>query len=143
MVEADEDAAGLEFGRQMAVAEVPGQPHQRGRAIGADFQQGFGGGAHQHQRAVRKPQAIAFAHNLRLGQVEHEGAAAVGVEQLAAAEAVVEVQGDRVGGSDVEGAGWDDGAGDREHDQNRKYRCAIGSTEAGSHTSSSPSARTS
>ena len=105
-----------------------------------NLQQRFGFRADAHYTAVhRQPIAVAQPHRLR--QIEQQFSTALGVQHDAPAESLVEIQRhpvDRAAGVPLPRAPYLGGA-----HQNRKYRCAIGSSAAGSQVSNTPSARTS
>jgi hypothetical protein len=58
------------FGRQMAVAEVPGDAGQGQRVGGSDFRQWFGLGDHLNQAPVLESQPVAAAQHCRFREVE-------------------------------------------------------------------------
>ncbi len=60
------------FGRQMAVAEVPGDAGHRQGVRGPDFRQRFGFGDDFHQAPVLEPQTVAAAEHCRFREVEQE-----------------------------------------------------------------------
>ena len=99
-----------------------------------------------HDRAVVEHEAVAVAQRDRLRQVEQEFRAALAGQHDAAAVALAGVEHDavdRASRASHAPAALDLGsrAASCSLLQNRKYRCAIGSTSAGAQVSSSPSAR--
>ena len=140
MVEADADAVTQQLHRQMPVTEVPGDANQFPVVMGMDFQQRLRPGADADDAAVHR-QSIAIPQPDRLRQVDQHIRTALSPQHNPAAMAAVEVDQNVIDlPRCVPGAGGKDVV--RAH-QNRKYRCAIGSTVAGSQVNSTPSARTS
>ena len=84
------------FGRQMAVAEVPGDAGQRQRVGGPDFRERFGLGDHFHDAPVLEPQTVAAAQHCRFLEVEQEFEPADAGHGDAPAIARVEVEHDRI-----------------------------------------------
>ena len=141
VIGANADAVVQQLHRQVAVAEVPCDPHKLAFLVRMNLQQFLRLGADLYHAAVvqREPVAMAQPHCLR--QIEHDFGPCFGTEQDAAAVASVVVDQDTMGGRrGIPGA-------DRQYfmtpHQKRKYRCAIGRIVAGSQVSSTPSARTS
>ena len=97
MVAPDAQTLFQQFGWQMAVAEMPGDPHQRGGVGAAEFRQFFGRGDHFDDAPVVQRQAVARAQHHRFGQVEQKGEAAHAGHCDAASIAIVIVEDDRVG----------------------------------------------
>ena len=120
MISLDQHASLLDLTRRMAITDVPGNTRQGGAD---DLKQVFGGGADGDPGAINGLDNIAICEETRIRQI-YEEALASDIERASA----------EVTGGIVES---DFGA------QNRKYRCAMGKTSAGSHVSNSPSARTS
>jgi hypothetical protein len=60
------------FGRQMTVAEVPGDAGQGQRVGGPDFRQRFGLCDHLNHAPVLESQPVAAAQHCRFGEVEQE-----------------------------------------------------------------------
>ena len=87
------------LGRQMAVAEVPGDAGQGQRVGGSDFRQRFGLGDHLNHAPVLEPQPIAAAQHCRFREVEQEFEPADAGHGDAPAMALVEVEHHRVGRS--------------------------------------------
>ena len=69
-------AFGSHFGRQMAIAEMPGDAHQRRGLGGPDLRQRFGRGDHFDDASVLKPQPVAAAQHRRFREIEQEFEAA-------------------------------------------------------------------
>ena len=141
VIAADQQPVAGELGRQVAIAEMPGDADQMGGVARTDLGQRFGRRPHRDDAAVLQHQAVAVAKRRRFRQVEQEFETALAGHRQPAAMAVVMVENHRVGGGAGPMAGGQDLRG-ADH-QNRKYRCAIGSTSAGAQVSNSPSARTS
>ena len=82
--------------RHMAVAEMPGEPRQRGKIGGSSFDQRFGLGHHFDQRAVIEHERVIGAQPHRLSEIELH-ARTFGAEQEALLRlALREVQQERV-----------------------------------------------
>ena len=84
------------LGRQMAVAEVPGDAGQGQRVGGSDFRQRFGLGDHLNHAPVLEPQPIAAAQHCRFREVEQEFEPADAGHGDAPAIACIEVQHNRI-----------------------------------------------
>ena len=69
------DAVGQHLHRHMAVAEMPGEPRQRGHVGGARLDQRLGRGHDLDQRAVVEQQRIVGAQPHRLCEIDLEAAA--------------------------------------------------------------------
>ena len=98
VVAADAQALGHDLGRQMAVAEVPGQPHQVQRIGAADFQQRLGRRHHLDQAAVFQRQRIAAAQGDGVFEVEQEFEPARARHRHPPPVPVVKIEHDGVGG---------------------------------------------
>ncbi len=72
VVAADAQTLRHDLGRQMAVAEMPGDPHQMERVGATDFDQRLGRGDHLDQAAVLQHQRIATTQRDGAFQVEQE-----------------------------------------------------------------------
>ena len=72
MVAPDPQRLGRDLRRQMAIAEVPGQPDQMLRITALDLDQRLGGGDDLDQPAVLEHQRIAAAQRQRMFEVEQE-----------------------------------------------------------------------
>ena len=84
------------LGRQMAVAEVPGDAGQGQRVGGPDFRQRFRLGDHLDQAPVLEPQPVAAAKHCRFGEIEQEFEPADADHGDAPAITCVEVEHDRI-----------------------------------------------
>jgi hypothetical protein len=84
------------LGRQMAVAEVPGDAGQGQRVGGSDFHQRFGLGDHLNHAPVLEPQTVAAAQHCRFREVEQEFEPADARHGDAPAITRVEVEHDRI-----------------------------------------------
>ncbi len=98
VVAANADAVGRERGRQVAVAEVPGDAHQFGWRRGGDLGERLRRGAHEDQPSVLQLQRVAVAKRDRLGEIEQEFELARALHRDAAPVPLVVVENDRVGG---------------------------------------------
>ncbi len=99
---------------------------------------------HADQAPVRQFQPVAVPQPRGVRQVEQDVRPGYRGQHDPSAMAAVEIDQHPVGcGRAVPGAGWMYDRRLQCHAQKRKYRCAIGSTVAGSQVSSRPSARTS
>ena len=88
--------SGDEFGRQMAIAEVPGETEQ-GRGLGGgDLGKGLEGGADENDTAILQHQAVAVAERYCLGQVEQELDPALGGHEKPSSMAGVVIEGDGI-----------------------------------------------
>ncbi len=92
VVSADADFVAEELDREMAVAEVPGDPDQLGIVVGVDFEQLFRCGDDAHDRAVLAHQPVAVTKSCDVWQIEHQVVFTDGAKQDAAAMAAVEVE---------------------------------------------------
>ncbi len=72
VIAANAQAFRHDLGRQMAIAEMPGDPDQMQRIGAADFEQRFRGGHHLDQPAVFEEQRIAAAQRDRVLQIKQE-----------------------------------------------------------------------
>jgi hypothetical protein len=96
MVAPDAQALGQEFGWQVAIAEMPGDAHQRRRVRAADFSELFGRRDDFDDAPVRELEPVAGAQHHRLGQVEQKGEAANARHRNAASVALVVIEDDGV-----------------------------------------------
>ncbi len=130
--------------RQMPVAQMPGNAHQRVRR-GVDIHDWLGRRRYPHN-AMRHYQPVAMPQAARLRQIQQNLAPRLRCQQNAAPVPLVEIEADAVyfppRGPFASGQNLMHLLG-RSYCQNRKYRCAIGSTVAGSQVNRTPSARTS
>lgn len=112
MVAADAQPLAEKFGRQMTVAEMPGDPHEMGGVAGRYLGQRLRRRLDGDDAAVLEQQPVAMAQRNRIRQVEQEGCAALGRHRDAPAMAGVEIEDDGVdsrlgpqaGGIDGDGA---------------------------------------
>lgn len=91
VVGADADSLAQQLHRQMPVAEMPGDPHQRAFVMRMNFQQRLGPRHHADHAAVRKRETVPVAQTNRLRQVEQQVVAAFRRENDAAAMPAVGV----------------------------------------------------
>jgi len=82
--------------RQVAIADMPGDAQQIGRAVGGDLDHRLGGGAHPDIAAVVELQPVAVGKVLRSRQVEQKRRPAIGDQPDAATMPVEISQGDAV-----------------------------------------------
>ena len=130
----------------MTIADVPGEPRQLCGLGGRDLDQRLGLAGDAHDRAVVEHQPVAVAQRGGVRQIEQKGEPALGREHHAAAMALARIEHhpvDRRGIVPLSGRPHRACPAHARRRQNRKYRCAMGSTSAGAQVSSSPSARTS
>jgi hypothetical protein len=80
------------FGREVTVAEMPGDASERERVSGPDLRQRFGRGDHLDHTSVLEPQPVAAAQHRRLDKIEQEFEPADGGHGDASAIALVEVE---------------------------------------------------
>lgn len=98
MVSADAQLLAEKFGRQVAVAEMPGDPHEMGGVAGRHLGQRLRRRLDGDDAAVLEQQPVAMAQRNRVRQVEQEGRAAFGRHRDAPAMAGVEIEDDGVDG---------------------------------------------
>jgi hypothetical protein len=98
MITPDPQAFGHDLGRQMPVAEMPGDPHQMQRIGAADFDQWLGRGDHFDQPAVLEHERIAAAQRHRVFEIEQEFKPARARHRHPPPVPVVEIEHDGVGG---------------------------------------------
>lgn len=96
VVAADAQRPGRDLHRQMAVAEMPGQPHQMHGIGAADFDQRLRRGDHLDQAAVFQHQRIAAAQRDGIFQIEQERQPARSRHRHAATMTVVEIEDDGI-----------------------------------------------
>ena len=99
MIAADAQTLADDLRRQMAVAEMPGDPHQMMGIGASDFHQRLGRGDHFDQPPVFQHQRIAAAQRYRFFQIQQEFQPARSRHRHAAAMTVVEIEHHRIGGS--------------------------------------------
>ena len=90
-------AFGVSLGRQVPVAEMPGDAHEGEGVGGADLGERLGRGHNLDDAAVLQPEAVAAAQHRGLRQVEQEGEPADAGHDEAAAVALVELEHHAVG----------------------------------------------
>ena len=98
MIAADAQALRHDLGRQMAVAEMPGDADQMQRIGAADLDQGFGGRDHLDQPSVFQHQRVAPAQGDRVLEVEQEFKPARAGHRHPPPVPVVEIEDDGIGG---------------------------------------------
>lgn len=86
-----------DLGRQMAIAEMPGDPHQMERIGAADFDQRFRGGDHFDQAAVLQHQRIPTPQGDGVLQIEQEFQPARARHRHTPPMPVVEIEHDGIG----------------------------------------------
>jgi hypothetical protein len=97
MVPANSQALGQDLGRQVPVAEMPGEPHQMMRIAGANFEQRLGRRHDLDQPAVLQHQGIATAKRGGVLEVEQECEPAGPGHRQTATVAIVEIEQDGIG----------------------------------------------
>ena len=129
----------------VAVAEMPGEADEFERRLGLDLDQRLGPACNGHDRAVLEHETVAVFQRHRAVEIEQKFRAVLAGEHDAAAMPFVRIEHDAIDGA----ARVETPRIYRLHraipfsTQNKKYRCAIGSTSAGAQVNSSPSAVTS
>lgn len=93
MVVFDIDRVGGDFRRGVTIADMPGDPHQAQRVLGADFQQALRRRPDLHQASVFEPHGIAIVQAGRLVQVEEDIEAAIALQRDATPASVLMVKG--------------------------------------------------
>lgn len=94
MVLADEDAVRLHLGREMPVAEMPGNPAEE-RGIGGDLDDRFWRFLHCDPAAIFEGKPVSRHQHLGAVEIEQKILALVAGELQPAAVAVVEIERDR------------------------------------------------
>jgi hypothetical protein len=107
-IAADAQRLRQEFGRQMAITEMPSDAHQRQRVGRPDFRQRLGGRDHFDNAFVLEPQTVAATQHRGFPEVEQEFEAADPGHDEAPAIAVVEIEHHSVGRRASPLAGGDD-----------------------------------
>jgi hypothetical protein len=97
VIPADPYSPTRDLGRQMAVAEMPGNPHQMLRILAADFKQRLRRRHDLHQPAVLKHQRIATTQRHRILKIQQELKSARTRHRHSPPVTVVEIEHDRVG----------------------------------------------
>ena len=98
MIPADAQATAHDLSGQVAIAEVPGDPHQMLRIVTADFNQRLGRRHHLDKPSVFQHQGIAAAQRDRFLEIEQEVQAARPGHRHAPPVTVVEIEHDRICG---------------------------------------------
>jgi hypothetical protein len=93
----DPQALRHDLGRQMAVAEVPADPHQMLRIVAANLDQRLGRRHHLDQAAVLQHQRIAAAQRHRVFEIEQEFESAGAGHRHPSPVPVIEIQHDGIG----------------------------------------------
>lgn len=109
VIPADPERVAHELGRQMAVAQVPGDPDQMGPVPRADLHQVLRFGKDFNDTAIFQFQAVTMVqmHGGRL--VQQKGQASFACQDRPAAMAVFPVKGDPVGSRRLPGSGPQNG----------------------------------
>lgn len=120
MIVADQQAVMVDLGRQMPVAEMPGQPCERRGIAAAHLDEILLGGPHLDEAALLQLEPVTAMQHHRLDQIEQEIEPTIAQHAQAPTVAIVEQQSDGIdalgrcplaGPHDVDGAF---------HGQNRK-----------------------
>jgi hypothetical protein len=98
MVAADPQAFWHDLRRQVAVAEMPGDPHQMERIGASDFDQRLGSSDHLDQAAVLQHQCVAAAQRDGVFEIEQEFEPTRAGHRHPPPVPVVEIKHDGVGG---------------------------------------------
>ena len=138
---ANDDALRFDLGGEVTIAEVPGERRQVQGIATADFEKLFPFRPYLDQPTIIKDESIAVPEIGCRGKIEKKSQARVALHRKTATATIVIIERDPVGRRASPHSPSLNFL--RPHDQNRKYRCAIGSCCAGSQVSNSPSARTS
>ena len=109
VIAADAQALSEQFGRQMPVAKVPGDAHQRRGVRAANFRQFFRRGDDLDDAPVLELEPVAGAQHHRFGQVEQKVQPAHGGHRDAPSIALVIIKHHRIGRLAGPGAGGTDG----------------------------------
>jgi hypothetical protein len=145
VVATDAQAIAHDLHLGVAVAEMPGEPRKIVRRRRRNLDQRLGTTDHAHDPAIVEHEAVAVVQHGRPRQIEQERRAAFARQYGAPAMPLIGIERNLIDVTCAPLTGWLDGD-DPRHDsssQNKKYRCAIGSTSAGAQVMSSPSAVTS
>lgn len=97
VIAADAQTARRDLGRQVAVAEMPGDPHQMLWIRAADLEQRFGGGDNLDQPAILQHQGVAPAECHGLVEIEQKREPAGPLHGKAPPVPIVEPEHDAVG----------------------------------------------
>jgi len=88
----------VNFGRQMAISQMPGETHELTGFSMADFDNVFWSRLHSEQSPVVEFQSISIGHRDRFGKVEKDLFALIRGQSKAAAMARVKIECDRARG---------------------------------------------
>ena len=110
-IAADAQRPARQFGRQVAVAEMPGDADQRRGLGGANFGERLRRGDDLDDPPVLELEPVAAAQQHRLFEIEQEIEAAHALHRHATTMAFVVVEHDGIGGFAGPAAGGDDGRG--------------------------------
>src|SRR5271166_664762 len=91
-IAADAQRLRHEFGREMTIAEMPGDACQRQRVSGPDLRQRLGRRDHLDNASILEPQTVATAQHRGFPEVEQEFEAADAGHDEAPAIALVEIE---------------------------------------------------
>jgi len=97
MIAADAQSPPRDLGRQVPIAEVPGEAHQMLRIVPPDFQQRLGRRHHLDQPAIFEHQRVATAQGDRLFQIEQEFQPARALHHHPPTVAIVKIEHDAIG----------------------------------------------
>ena len=97
MIAPDPQALSYDLRRQMAVAEMPGDPHQMVRIDDADLRQRLRRRDHLDQPAIFQHQRIAAAQRHRVFEVEQEFKPSCARHRHPPPVPIVEIEHDRIG----------------------------------------------
>lgn len=97
VVAADAQALGHDLGRQMPVAEMPGEPHQMMRIAGADLEQRLSSGDHLDQPAILQHERIAAPKRGRVLEIEQEFQPARAGHRQPSPVPIIEIEQDGIG----------------------------------------------
>lgn len=138
-----ERAIGKNLDRYMPIADMPGHTCRLDQTMAAQISDSFVGGDHPDEAAIVQQQSISVCQSNGLIEIELNSPIIIGAQPDPTAMTIVIIE-RHAGGFLIRWpiARFENTCGATNH-QNRKYRCAIGSSTAGSQVSNSPSARTS
>ncbi len=108
MIVADPQPITEKLGRQVPVAEMPGDTDQFGRTGSPDLQKALGNGLHQDQTTIFKLKGIAILHYGGLLEIEEKHRLADAAHDEAAAMTIVAFESERVGRRAGPGSGGKD-----------------------------------
>ena len=98
MIVADAQSVAEKLGRQMPVAEVPGDADEIGRAGGDNLKQTLGNRLHQDQPAVLEFEGVAILHHGRFLEIEKKYGLADAPHDKAATVTIVTLESERISG---------------------------------------------